>query len=408
MLLQYNKQLVNAAIELPGSKSISNRLLILKEVLNLNIELKNISTAKDTKTLIEALVQINQEKNFIIDIGDAGTDMRFLTALLCFKQGEWTLTGSERMKERPIKHLVDALKQLGAQISYLEKEGFPPLKIKGKKLQGRKIEVDGSISSQFISALLLIAPALKNGLDIKITNKIVSWSYIQMTVDILSQFGIKVSSVQDTIHVTKSEILNLKSNFSIESDWSSASYWYSIAALATNAKITLKGLQKNSTQGDSVLPEIYKNFGVSTETNDSEFILTKTSSKAKYLEYDFSNCPDIAQTVAVTCFALKINCKLTGLSTLKNKETDRLLALKTELEKLGAKVLITNDSIEMESQSEIRNQKSIIIKTYGDHRMAMSFAPLVFLYDKVEIENPSVVEKSYPEFWEVLKRIGVD
>ena len=408
MLLQYNKSSIETIIELNGSKSISNRLLILKDVLNLPNELVNLSSSKDTQTLLALLRQMHQIKNHHLDVGDAGTDMRFLTALLCTKDGEWTITGSERMKERPIQHLVDALKLLGAEISYLGKEGFPPLKIIGKKLRGGKIEVDGSISSQFISALLLIAPALENGLEIQIKNKTVSWSYILMTLDILSQFGIRVSTVLDTIRVsnTQSEVPNQP--FRIESDWSAASYWFSFVALAPNAKIILKGLQKGSSQGDSVLPEIYQNFGVASEYNGSEFLLTKTRSHLKHFEYDFTNCPDIAQTVAVTCFALKISCTLTGLSTLKNKETDRLLALKTELEKLGAKVEITDDSFQMDSKrTETINDKTLIINTYGDHRMAMSFAPLVCELGQIQLNDPSVVNKSYPEFWEDLKKAGI-
>lgn len=409
MLLQYNRSSINTNIELKGSKSISNRLLILKDVLNLPNKLENLSSSKDTLTLLTLLEQITQNKNHVINVGDAGTDMRFLTALLCTKEGEWTITGSERMKERPIQHLVDALRQLGAEISYLGNEGFPPLKIRGKKLYGGKIEVDSSVSSQFISALLLITPALENGLEIKIKNKTVSWSYILMTLDILSQFGMKVSTVLETIHAVNPQVFIPKSPFLIESDWSAASYWYSFVALAPDAKITLKGLHKSSSQGDSCLPAIYQNFGVLTEYNDSEFTLTKTTNDIKYFEYDFINCPDIAQTVAVTCFALKINCKLSGLSTLKNKETDRLLALKTELEKLGAQVKITDDSLQIQdSGTEITQNKLAIINTYGDHRMAMSFAPLICILGQLQINDPAVVSKSYPEFWEDLKKFGID
>lgn len=408
MLLRFNNKEVIASVTLPGSKSISNRLLIIHEVTGGKIELKNLSDSLDTSLLIRALQMIAKGENSI-DIGDAGTDMRFLTALLCTKDGKWTITGSERMKERPILHLVDALKSLGADISYLEKEGFPPLKITGKKLMGGKIEVDGSISSQFISALLLIAPALENGLEIKIKNKAVSWSYVLMTLDVLNQFGISVSTEHDTIRVSKVQVKIPNSPFYIESDWSAASYWFSFVALAPNAKVTLKGLQEGSSQGDSVLPAIYQNFGVATESNGSEFILTKTTSLIEHFEYDFTNCPDIAQTIAVTCFALKVSCKLTGLSTLKDKETDRLLALKTELEKFGAKVVITGDSFQLDSKrTEIRHNRTIILNTYGDHRMAMSFAPLVCMLGQLQLNDPAVVKKSYPEFWNDLKKAGID
>jgi 3-phosphoshikimate 1-carboxyvinyltransferase len=417
MLLKYNNSNINATIQLPSSKSLSNRLLILNEVLNLNIQLKNISTAKDTQDLIAALKQIKEGKNNVIDIGHAGTDMRFLTALLSVTPGEWVLTGSDRMKERPIGELVNALKQIGAQITYIEKEGFPPLEITGKKLKGGKIEIDGSISSQFISALLLIAPALEGGLEIKINNEIVSWSYILMTLDILCTAGIKVSTVLNTIKVTplqtpnsqlrtNSELRTKNSELTVESDWSSASYWFIIVALSKNAEVHLLGLTKHSSQGDSVLPEIYKNFGVNSEFKDGELILTKNADIINYFEYNFSDCPDIAQTVAVTCLGLNINCVLKGLSTLKHKETDRLLALKNELEKFGVEVIITDDSLKiLHAEQEPRN-KTQEIATYGDHRMAMSFAPLALKLSSIKIENPEVVNKSYHKFWEDLRTAG--
>lgn len=411
MLLRFNYNSDKAIVQLPGSKSISNRLLILNEVLELNLKLQNLSSAKDTQDLIIALNQIKNNKNHVIDIGHAGTDMRFLTALLSTKEGEWTLTGSERMKQRPIKELVDALKQIGAQISYLQNEGFPPLKIIGKKLKGGKVEIDGSVSSQFISALILIAPALENGLEIKIKNEIVSWPYIQMTLDLLKETGVEVSTLLNTIIISaihpKVEALKTMHELVIESDWSGASYWYSIVALSKNFEITLKGLDQNSSQGDSVLPEIYKSFGISSEFINGNLLLTKKAGRVNYFEYDFTNCPDIAQTVAVTCLGLKIDCRLNGLSTLKHKETDRILALKNELEKFEANVNVTNDSLQiMNSKSDIRNSK-FEISTYKDHRMAMSFAPLTLIYDNINIEDPQVVKKSYPEFWEHLKLVGI-
>lgn len=417
MRLNFNNNAIKATVCLPGSKSISNRLLILKQVLNLSIELKNLSTAKDTRDLITALAQIKENNNTIIDIGHAGTDMRFLTALLAITHGEWTLTGSERMKQRPIAELVNALKQIGAQISYLEEEGFPPLKITGQTLKGGAIEIDGSISSQFITALILIAPALENGLEIKIKNEIVSWSYILMTIDLLKQVGINImiqderQKTQDLkliINKSKSLIYNPEYLiFSIESDWSSASYWFSIVALSKNAEITLIGLTENSSQGDSVLTKIYKNFGITSEFKDGNLILTKNSTVTNYFEYDFSDCPDIAQTIAVTCLGLKINCHLTGLKTLKVKETDRIIALKNELEKFGADVIITNNSLSITNKSTLITHQSAIINTYNDHRMAMSFAPLVLIVNELALQNPEVVEKSYPLFWHHLNLIGI-
>jgi len=405
--LKAPEHISNSNIYLPGSKSISNRFLILKEVLNLDLKLENISASEDTQHLQKALEQIKSKTNSAINIGHAGTDMRFLTAYLSVTDGEWTLTGSDRMKQRPIGELVIALRSLGADISYLEKEGFPPLKIKGKNLSGGKIEIDGSISSQFISALLLIAPKFKNGLEITLKNEIVSWPYILMTLDLLGEFGMKVSTVLNTIKIAPSLILNHKSLiYSVESDWSAASYWYSLVALSKNAGITLSGLKKSSSQGDSVLAEIYKQFGVLSEFKDDKLILSRNSTITKSFSYDFTNCPDLAQTVAVTCFGLGIKAELTGLKTLKIKETDRILALKTELEKFGADVNITENSI-MINDKRLRTQdKPVTINTYNDHRMAMAFAPLALTFGQLNIQDPGVVSKSYPLFWEDLKSVG--
>jgi 3-phosphoshikimate 1-carboxyvinyltransferase len=402
MLLRYNKKSVRTHLSLPGSKSISNRLLVLNEVLNLDLKLRNISTSKDTQTLQTLL----KNPSSTLDVGHAGTDMRFLTALLATKQGEWTLTGSERMKERPIRELVNALRSIGADISYLEKEGFPPLKIKGKELNGGKIEIDGSVSSQFVSALALIAPSLSGGLQIELKNNIVSRSYIQMTLDLLKEFGVGVSFVNQTIVVNGTGPDPVEnSEYHVESDWSCASYWFSIAALTNASEILLSGLHPQSLQGDSVLCEIYKSFGVSSEFREDILILTSALNKVSSFEYDFTDCPDIVQTIAVTCLGLKIPCRLTGLSTLKNKETDRLVALKNELEKFGAQVKITSDSLELVPAG--LSSKPVKVKTYSDHRMAMSFAPLAFLTE-VEIENAEVVEKSYPEFWQHLSAAGIE
>ncbi len=396
---------INAKISISGSKSISNRLLIIREVLGLDYELINCSDAEDTVLLQKALLQIKNKTAASINIHHAGTDMRFLTALLSCKNGEWVLTGSERMKQRPIGELVTALKQLGAEISYLEEEGFPPLKINGKELLGGSIEIDGSISSQFISALLLVAPSFKNGLELTIKNKIVSLPYITMTIGLLKQFGVDVK-FQDS----KITVLNLKpeiqnSTFQIESDWSSASYWYCICALSNEATIELKYINENSLQADSILPKLFFDFGVNSEFKNDKLILTKKQVEITNFNYDFSDCPDIAQTLAVTCFALGITANLTGLQTLKVKETDRILALKNELEKFGAKVDVSQNSMVIQ-KSLIVNRQSLIISTYGDHRMAMSFAPLALKVSSLQIEHPDVVTKSYPKFWEDLKVAG--
>jgi 3-phosphoshikimate 1-carboxyvinyltransferase len=410
MLLRYNKKEIRARIELPGSKSISNRLLILKEVMGWKEELRDLSEAKDTQLLIQAISKI-KKKEELIDIGDAGTDMRFLTALLSITEGEWILTGSERMKERPVGELVNALRQLGAEISYEGKNGFPPLKIKGKKLNGGKVEMDGSTSSQFITALLLISPALSGGIEIELTGNVVSWPYIIMTLDLLSESGMKMSTQNNVISIKpnpRSSILNPKSK--VEADWSSASYWFSIVALAPKAEIILKGLNEKTSQGDVVVMDVYSELGVGSEFKNGELHLTKIPVTSKNFNYDFVNCPDLAQTVAVTCFALGIECKLSGLSTLKVKETDRISALKNELEKLGAKVKCTDSELEITASPTLNfkpETSNFKLQTYKDHRMALSFAPLALLYESIEIEDPKVVEKSYPDYWRDMERAGI-
>ncbi len=414
LILKAPQHILNSTIRLSGSKSITNRLLILKDVLELDLSLENISTSEDTQHLQKALEKIKNKTHAIIDVGSAGTDMRFLTAYLACKEGEWTLTGSDRMKQRPIGELVNALQSIGADISYLEKDTFPPLKIKGKKLKGGKIEIDGSISSQFISALLLISAKFENGLELILKNDIVSWPYILMTLDLLSEFSIKASTVLNTIKISSSSTLHLPSSiYYIESDWSAASYWYSLIALSKNATITLRGLKKSSSQGDSVLQNMYKELGVTSEFKNELLMLAKNSTPTKNFAYDFTNCPDLAQTLAVTCFGLGIKAELTGLKTLKIKETDRILALKTELEKFGAIISITENSIHI-NDKRLKTQdvlstiddRPLTIETYNDHRMAMSFAPLALVFGALSIQDPGVVSKSYPLFWEDLKSVG--
>ena len=395
---------INCSINLSGSKSISNRLLLLKEILDLKIDLKNLSDSEDTKLLLKALRQIKEAKNKSINIHNAGTDMRFLTALLAIKKGTWTITGSERMKKRPIGELVSALKSLGAEIEFLEKENYPPLEIKGKIILGGALKIDASQSSQFISALLLISPKLKNGLVLTLKNKIVSSPYIEMTAALLKKFNVPISKLKNTYTVNSRTKSNQIKAIKIESDWSSASYWYSICALSKNAKIELNFLNKKSLQSDSILPELYKILGVKTKYKKNSIIISRKKLETKSINYNFINCPDIAQTFAVTCFGLGICAKLTGLSTLKFKESDRIIALKIELEKMGAKLVITNNSIELKKSKPIPFEG--VIETYNDHRMAMSFSPLALVYNSIKIANPEVVSKSYPRFWKDLKSVG--
>ena len=395
---------INCSINLSGSKSLSNRLLLLKEILDLKIDLKNLSDSEDTKLLLKALRQIKEAKNKNINILDAGTDMRFLTALLAIKKGTWTITGSDRMKKRPIGELVAALKSLGAEIKFLEKENYPPLEIKGKIILGGALKIDASQSSQFISALLLISPKLKNGLVLTLKNRIVSSPYIEMTAALLKKFNVPISKLKNTYTVNSSIKSKQIKVIKIESDWSSASYWYSICALSKNAKIELNFLNKKSLQSDSILPELYKILGVETKYKKNSIIISRKKLETKSINYNFINCPDIAQTFAVTCFGLDICAKLNGLSTLKFKESDRIIALKTELEKMGAKLVITNNSIELKKSKAIQFEG--VIETYNDHRMAMSFSPLALVYNSIKIANPEVVSKSYPRFWKDLKSVG--
>ena len=396
-----------SSIKISGSKSETNRLLLL-QALYPNLTLENTSNSDDSEVMIKALEnsQFTIHNSQLIDIHHAGTAMRFLTAYFSIQEEkEFVLTGSSRMKERPIKILVDALKQLGAEISYEENDGFPPIRIKGKKLTQNKVSLAANVSSQYISALLLIAPKLENGLELTLEGKITSVPYINMTLTLLNEIGVETSFVGNKITV-KPQFTIQNSQFTIESDWSSASYFYSIVALSeTGTEITLSSYKENSTQGDSVLAEIYKNFGVDTSFKDNKIHLKKSQiPNPKSLILNLNNSPDIAQTIAVTCFGLGIGCHLTGLHTLKIKETDRLLALKNELEKLGATVAISDNSLTLEPASSI--YPNIKIKTYQDHRMAMAFAPLA-LKVPIVIEDAEVVSKSYPAFWNDLKSIGI-
>lgn len=312
------------------------------------------------------------------------------------------------MKQRPVGELVNALRDLSAEIIYLEKENFPPLKIKGKKIKGGKIEIDGSVSSQFISALLLISPTFENGLELTLKNDIVSWPYIQMTIDLLKEFGIEIETSGNLIALTTSSIVNRQSSIKIiESDWSSASYWYSICALSKNSEIKLNYLNEKSLQADSVLPKLYDQLGVTTIFKNGSVLLSNKKTSVKEFNYDFTDCPDIAQTIAVTCFSLGIKATLTGLKTLKLKESDRIVALKTELEKFGASIEITAESLYIfETKNKKPETKNLILETYKDHRMAMSFAPLALVFKVLQIKDPEVVSKSYPLFWEDLKSVG--
>ncbi|WP_299557040.1 3-phosphoshikimate 1-carboxyvinyltransferase [Seonamhaeicola sp.] len=398
--LQKSEIVRQSSVQITGSKSESNRLLLLKALYPV-FNLENVSNSDDSNLMTRAL----SSQSDVVDIHHAGTAMRFLTAFFAIQEGrEVTLTGSKRMKERPIKILVEALRELGADIEYELNEGFPPLKIKGKKLTQNKVSLAANVSSQYISALLLIASKLENGLELTLEGEITSVPYIKMTLGLLDEIGVETSFMGHVITVKPNTNKLQPKTLVVESDWSSASYYYSIAAMsAVGTEISLSSYKENSLQGDSTLVEIYKHFGVETTFNQNTVTLKKTTSDLAPLTLDLRNAPDIAQTIAVTCFALGMACDLRGLHTLKIKETDRLVALKTEIEKLGGTLEITDKSLHLSASKNIKEMVSI--ETYNDHRMAMAFAPLA-LKTSIVIEDAMVVSKSYPTFWDDLKSIG--
>lgn len=397
--LSHPNQKANGEITVTGSKSESNRLLIL-QALYPQIVIQNLSNSDDSQVTQKGLMSKNQT----IDIHHAGTAMRFLTAYFASQSGrEVILTGSKRMQERPIKLLVEALNQLGADIAYQKEVGFPPLIIKGKEISQNRVSLPANISSQYISALMLIAPSLKKGLIVDLIGETTSVPYIKMTQGIMDQLGFETAFNGNQIVIKPSSNIDAKT-WTVESDWSSASYFYSIVALAKESEITLNSYFDKSRQGDAALSEIYQSLGVKTSFDQGKIKLSKFPDMVlpNSLSLDLKNTPDLAQTIAVTCLGLKIDCKLTGLHTLKIKETDRLTALKVEMEKLGAQVIITENSLEL-THSAVLN-KGISIDTYNDHRMAMAFAPLA-LKVPISINDAGVVSKSYPDFWNDLTKI---
>ncbi len=366
-----------------------------------NISIENISNSDDAEVMQKGL----KVKNGEVDIHHAGTAMRFLTGYFASQEGKNViLTGSKRMTERPVEVLVEALRNLGAEIDYVNNEGYPPIHIKGKKLEKNKVSLPANISSQYISSLLLIAPSLENGLELELIGKITSVPYIKMTLGLLEQIGIETSFEGNTIKVMPKSTVG-PTQLVVESDWSSASYFYSIAALsAVGSEIVLSAYKKNSLQGDSVLAEIYTDFGVETSFEQNTIVLQKTSEcQLSKVQYNLANAPDIAQTIAVTCYGLGIGCHLTGLHTLKIKETDRLEAMKTELQKFGADILVSDKDLTLQARSE-KMKANVAIDTYNDHRMAMAFGPLA-LKTSFIVNEAEVVSKSYPDFWEDLKKL---
>ncbi|EIJ39005.1 3-phosphoshikimate 1-carboxyvinyltransferase [Galbibacter orientalis DSM 19592] len=402
LLLSSNQHNIHQHITITGSKSESNRALLL-QALYPTISIENLSNSDDSQVMQKGL----QVHNGTVDIHHAGTAMRFLTAFFATQEGrDVVLTGSQRMTERPIKILVDALGQLGADITYEKNEGYPPLKIKGKKITKHQVSLAANVSSQYISALLLVAPTLENGLELTLEGKITSVPYIKMTLALLEEIGVSTSFNGNVISVNPLAKISEKT-LVVESDWSSASYFYSIASLVeVGSEISIASYKATSLQGDSVLQEIYKQFGVETSFNKNVVKLKKVKEipQETVINIDLANAPDIAQTIAVSCFGLGLKCELSGLHTLKIKETDRLEALKTELTKLGANISVTNKELFLEP-SEIIKEK-IAIDTYNDHRMAMAFAPLA-LRVPIVINDAEVVSKSYPDFWKDMESLKI-
>lgn len=394
------KSPIYTSINLPASKSISNRALILKALSNSSFPIENLSDCDDTRVMVEVF----NSKTNIFDIGAAGTSMRFLTAYLSKKPGEWIITGSKRMQQRPINTLVEALNTLGAHIEYLKNQGFPPLKIRGSALDGGDIFLSGGISSQFISALLMIAPTMEKGLTLHLEGDVISIPYIKLTLRMMEKFGVKSDWEGNVIKIFPNEYKPIP--YLVESDWSAASYWYSIAALSNDAKIELKGLFKESGQGDSKVAELFIDLGIDTEFTKDGVILTKTNRIANKLFHNFINEPDLAQTFVVTCCMMGVPFLFTGLQTLKIKETDRIEALKAEMKKLGYVITDSQNSILEWDGERCEPEQTPVIATYEDHRMAMAFAPAALKLENLTIAEPMVVTKSYPYYWEDLRQAG--
>ena len=392
---------IHTTIQLPSSKSISNRALIINALGHGTHQPENLSDCDDTRVMVRAL---NDDKE-TIDIMAAGTAMRFLTAYLSVTPGTRIITGTQRMQQRPIQVLVNALRELGADIEYVANDGFPPLRITGRKFEKDTISLPGNVSSQYISALLMIAPVLTNGLTIRLTGDIISRPYINLTLQLMNDFGVCAEWTDD--HQLKVEPQAYHSiPFYVESDWSAASYWYQIVALSKEAEVTLPGLFKESYQGDSQVAGIFRSLGVETIYEDQTITLKKSGNAIERLDYDFINQPDLAQTFVVTCALLNIPFRFSGLQSLKIKETDRMAALITEMRKLGYILRETDGAVLSWEGERCSAEEHPAIDTYEDHRMAMAFAPACLTLPEILINNPQVVSKSYPRYWEDLRQAG--
>ncbi len=388
-------------VHLPTSKSISNRLLVMRALSGNRVEIIDLSESEDTLVMQKAF---SSDKP-IIDVGHAGTAMRFLAAYLCTREGDHVLTGSERMQNRPIGKLVDALRQLGAEIAYLGKEGYPPLGIRGGKLKGGDVTIDGSISSQYISAILMIAPSLPGGLQLTIQNELISAPYVRLTLELMKQLGIEYHWKDNLISIAQQDYC--KGTITVEPDWSAASYWYELAALADKAEILINGLRPGSLQGDAAIERWFDELGIKTEYTPEGAVIRNACSARNFLELNFTGSPDMVQTFAVVCTLLDVSFRFTGTQSLRIKETDRIAALQTELGKFGAKLSYQgNGVLSWEGPLKGIPPGGIEISTYHDHRMALAFAPVVAKTGEMIIQDPSVVAKSYPGFWDAMKGLG--
>ena len=400
MITIYAPDTIQGEIRLPSSKSISNRVLLLNALCRNPQKIANLSESDDTQILKKAL----ETKDTVIDIGAAGTAMRFLTAYLAQFPGEYILTGSVRMKNRPIGILVEALKEIGANIEYLEKKGYPPLKICGQRLKGGKIRLQSNVSSQYISALMMIAPCTENGLSLQLEGEIISEPYIQMTESLMKLFGVTIVREKNFFRIDAQPYKVIP--FTIESDWSAASYLYEILALVPQeSSITLVELSEKSLQGDSKTSLLFQRLGIRSIFQQDKVKLTKTAPETSYFVYDFTNEPDLAQTFIVTCCLLNIHFRFSGLQSLRIKETDRIDSMQKEMLKLGYILTIEPDNV-VSWEGDRCPDKDPVITTYKDHRMAMAFAPVALRRKFIRIEEPEVVTKSYPEFWNDLIKLG--
>lgn len=406
-IVRKTDKVLKGDIHLPASKSESNRLLVIDALLGSDdLQIENLSTSNDTIVLTRALETLLKLKgtniSVTLDIQDSGTAMRFLTAYASAINVKSLIIGSERMKERPIGILVDTLREIGANIRYLENEGFPPLVVEGKRIKGGVIDIDATISSQYISALMLMAPKMTNGLIMYLKGDPASYPYIKMTARIMEHFGIEILMHENAIAIKK-QPYSSRAEYVVESDWSAASYWYEMAALSEDVDLFLHGLRKESTQGDSYIAELYEQFGVHTDYLENGVRLTKTNNHCTQFEQNFRHYPDIVQTLSCTVAGLGIGGEFSGVNNLRFKETDRIHALHTELKDMGANLDSSDDKIIMKP-SEIKANRPI--RTFADHRMAMSFAPLAIPLGEIIIEAPNVVNKSYPGFWDDLRKTG--